>query len=58
MKFQQSELALYEGNIQISGKIESDNNNNSLLPIEIALQACNDQYCLAPEKIQMNISPF
>ncbi len=60
MKFQQSELALYEGSFQISGKLESDNSDNSLslLPIVITLQACNEQHCLAPEKIQMNISPF
>jgi uncharacterized protein YyaL (SSP411 family) len=58
MKFQQSVLALYEGKVQLIGRVERESSDNSLLPIVITLQACNDQHCLAPEKLQLNISPF
>jgi uncharacterized protein YyaL (SSP411 family) len=56
MPFQQSVLALYEGKVQLRGKVINDNSDNRLLPVKVTLQACNDQYCLAPEKLLMNIS--
>lgn len=56
INFQRSILALYEGTIQLQAKIKKQNTDNRLLPINLTLQACNDQYCLAPENIQLNIS--
>ncbi len=58
MAFQNSVLALYEGSVQLKAEIKKNNRNNSPLPFVITLQACNDQHCLAPEKLQMNVSAF
>ncbi|MEE9355338.1 MAG: DUF255 domain-containing protein [Methylococcaceae bacterium] len=56
MSFQQTELALYEGSVQLRGKVKKDNKNDMLLPLQVTLQACNDQHCLAPEKLNINLS--
>lgn len=56
LKFQQSILALYEGRVQMRGKVIKVNSADMLLPVKVTLQACNDQYCLAPEKLHINIS--
>ena len=55
MNFQQSELALYEGKIQLRGKV-MNSGENKILPVKVSLQACNEQHCLAPETLNMNIS--
>jgi len=56
LKFQQSELALYEGKVELHGKVIKDNSSAMILPINITLQACTDKHCLAPETLQLNIS--
>lgn len=58
MQFQLSMLALYEGNVQLTAKLKKQDSSYSQLPLTISLQACNEQHCLAPEKLQLNISPF
>ncbi len=55
LKFQQSELALYQGKVQMRGKVVKKKNGDMVLPINVSLQACNDQHCLAPETLVINI---
>lgn len=56
LKFQQSKLALYEGKVQLRGNVKKDNSGDIIFPVNVSLQACNDQYCLAPETLRINIS--
>ncbi len=53
--FEDQPLALYQGNIQLQGKVRRKNSNSRLLPINIMIQACNNQYCLAPESLPLTV---
>lgn len=55
MVFQRNMLALYLGRVWLQGMLIKEKNGGMLLPVKLTLQACNDQYCLASEQIQMNI---
>jgi len=44
-------LAVYEKQTTITASIQNDNLNKTLgIPLTIKLQACNQEYCLAPEE--------
>jgi uncharacterized protein YyaL (SSP411 family) len=55
LDFQQAELALYEGRVVLTTQI--DDSSKSLLPsqVEVRLQACSDEICLAPENVLIEI---
>jgi uncharacterized protein YyaL (SSP411 family) len=55
LQFQQSKLALYEEKVQFQVSVTKINNSDTMLPVNVSLQACNDQHCLAPETLQINI---
>tara|TARA_R110002111_G_scaffold144325_6_gene210485 strand:+ start:552 stop:2891 length:2340 start_codon:yes stop_codon:yes gene_type:complete len=54
--FSQQPLALYEGTIEITGSLLAVDKPRSLPTfIELAIQACNEKTCLAPEKIKFRL---
>ena len=56
LKFQQSVLALYEGKVMFKSKVKPEKSAGKILRVKVDLQACNDQHCLAPETLLLNIS--
>jgi len=57
--FERSKLALYTGEINISAKlatVSSDPDSSAIIPLNLDLQACNDEICLPPENITLNLS--
>ena len=63
--FQQSELSLYEGQITVSAALPADallsdegqsSASLAILPLNLQLQACSDEICLAPENLILNLS--
>lgn len=54
--FEKEELALYEGELRLSGQLKpvAGEQSQGLLPLlSINLQACNEQICLPPETLKM-----
>ncbi len=57
LAFSQKPLALYEGNIQITATInKSAETKDTLFPVQLQLQACNEKSCLAPEVVKFKLS--
>jgi len=54
--FQREILALYEGKIRLAAIIEEHNSDTVIIPLELRLQACNDEACLAPEILNLPVS--
>ncbi len=58
LNWQQEQLALYEGTVQLHGKVKSitpEKVANGILPISLKFQACNDKMCLPPEELKWKI---
>lgn len=61
LPFQQEALALYQGNVQISGELTWNGGDGDsieakhTLPVRLKIQACNDQLCLLPEELILEI---
>ena len=57
LQFEKSELALYEGQVSIVASLPSrqPTDGRAILPVVLDLQACNDEVCLAPESLRLNI---
>ena len=54
--FSQQTLALYEDEIQIKAMVIADENRETVvIPIELNLQACDEQVCLAPEIVKFKL---
>ncbi len=53
--FQQSSLSLYEGSVEMSGIVAEDVSRTTGAQIELQLQACSDEICLAPETLLFNV---
>ncbi len=53
--FSDKPLAVYEGTVAISTKLESA--AKSRIRAEVTVQACNDQVCLLPETLKVDVSP-
>ena len=51
----QEELALYEGDVEIA--IGPSSNGKSPQVVTLEAQACNDEICLLPETVTLNIPP-
>jgi len=54
--FERSELSLYEGEISIIANVDSAQLEGLLLPVDIDVQACNEEVCLAPETVSLAVS--
>jgi len=55
--FQSEELALYEGNISLKAALSTNisSQEGSMLRLTLRLQACDDETCLAPELLNLQI---
>jgi uncharacterized protein YyaL (SSP411 family) len=53
--FQSEALSLYQGNIQIGLEVSSNPSPSKILPLQLGVQACNDQICLPPEKLVLSL---
>jgi uncharacterized protein YyaL (SSP411 family) len=55
--FQSEELALYEGNISLKAdlKTATSSQEGALLRLTLRLQACDDEICLPPELLELQI---
>ena len=55
-------LKVYEGDVTLRGLLNVNKNakntahGNALVPVVIQFQACNDQICLAPEKLTFRVA--
>lgn len=54
LAFQQTELALHENQLQLQATVTSIDKKIAIAPINLTIQACNDQHCLAPESLSIN----
>jgi DsbC/DsbD-like thiol-disulfide interchange protein len=59
--FQDEPLAVYEGTVRIEAVLQRTTSDGDAppfrwLPVEVRLQACSDQVCLAPETLTLNVS--
>lgn len=57
--FERSELALFDGNFTIIAELSERNRaeeNTMLVPLVLDIQACDDQTCLPPESVTLNVS--
>lgn len=53
--FQRSELSLLEGRVQLTGKLPVSKVSAATAEVELQLQACNDEICLAPETLTFKV---
>ncbi len=53
--FQRSELSLFDGSVLMSGVLPEASADVSSANIELQLQACSDEICLAPETILFKV---
>jgi len=55
--FQNEVLALYEGSIKLEATAETRpaNTNGAMMRLNLQLQACDEQICLPPEQIELQI---
>jgi uncharacterized protein len=55
--FQETPISLYSGHLTLEALVEPDSETppHLTLPLEIRLQACNDQVCLPPEQITLRV---
>ncbi|RLW68201.1 MAG: thioredoxin, partial [gamma proteobacterium symbiont of Stewartia floridana] len=56
LAFQQQPLSVYGGDISLQTllkQIDGDHPGSTTLPVELQLQACNDQVCLPPETVTL-----
>lgn len=54
--FEPQELSLFEGSLLFSANVDSEKLEESTLPINIRVQACNDEVCLAPETVSVDLA--
>jgi len=53
--FQRSELSLFEDHVQLTGRLPDVDSIGPTADIELQLQACSDEICLAPETLTFNV---
>jgi len=55
--FQSEALALHEGTLMLDATYSSaDAVDRRLLPVDLHLQACSEEICLAPETVRLQVS--
>jgi hypothetical protein len=60
LAFQKQPLSVFTGKVRLQALVSSEEKTPSTpftVPLEIRLQACNDQVCLAPETVTLSLSP-
>jgi|TARA_Y100000310_G_scaffold330200_1_gene401456 hypothetical protein len=53
--FQRESLQLYTGTTVIKGRLKVDGAVNTLLPLTLELQACDEELCLPPEQLAFKL---
>ena len=53
--FQRSELSLFEDSVQLTGRLPEVESGAVTADIELQLQACSDEICLAPETLSFKV---
>ncbi len=55
--FQREKLALHQGRLELLLELSPDGAVSApLIPVQLHLQACNDQVCLPPEKLSLKVN--
>jgi len=54
--FERSELSLYEGTVRIIADVNASALTSATLPVNVNVQACNNEVCLAPETVSLAVS--
>lgn len=54
--FEREALSVFEGNFSISANVNADEIEGSTLPLTIRVQACNEEVCLAPESLSVDVA--
>lgn len=60
LAFQQQPLSVYTGKLRLQAFVSSADGTSSALPslpVEVRLQACNDEVCLPPETVTLSLVP-
>ncbi len=55
LAFQETELALYEKQTQLQATVLRKIDDAQVVPLQVTMQACNEQHCLAPETIKISV---
>ncbi|MCU7941525.1 MAG: thioredoxin domain-containing protein [Candidatus Thiodiazotropha sp. (ex Cardiolucina cf. quadrata)] len=58
LAFQQQPLSVFSGKVRLQALVSTEESSPTtplILPLEIRLQACNDQVCLAPETVTLSL---
>ncbi|PUB91796.1 MAG: thioredoxin, partial [gamma proteobacterium symbiont of Ctena orbiculata] len=58
LAFQQQPLSVFSGKVRLQALVSTEESSPAaplILPLEIRLQACNDQVCLAPETVTLSL---
>lgn len=55
MAFQQTTMQLYTGTTVITGRLKAEAMVDTLLPLMLELQACNEKLCLPPEQLEFRL---
>ncbi|MEW8461453.1 MAG: hypothetical protein AB2653_14195, partial [Candidatus Thiodiazotropha endolucinida] len=58
LAFQQQPLSVFSGKVRLQALVSTEESSPTaplILPLEIRLQACNDQVCLAPETVILSL---
>ena len=53
--FQRSELSLFEDSVKLTGRLPDVESDAVSADIELQLQACSDEICLAPETLSFKV---
>ncbi|MCG8126020.1 MAG: protein-disulfide reductase DsbD family protein, partial [Candidatus Thiodiazotropha taylori] len=56
LAFQQQPVSVYGGDISLQTllkQVDENRPDSTTLPVELQLQACNDQVCLPPETVTL-----
>lgn len=53
--FQSELLSLYHETVNIHARFKDTGAGGRILPLELKLQACNDEVCLPPERVQLRL---
>ncbi len=54
--FERSKLSLFAETVSLLVSVDGDDINDSRLPLNVQIQACNDEVCLAPETVSIDVS--
>ena len=57
LSFQDLPLAVFSGRVQIPVQLTASGNADEVVRLDVQLQACNDEVCLLPETVRLELLP-